>query len=934
MENWRPAPGEAAQALRAAGIEVVKEHSGNGSEIRCRCSQHPDPDGHLYVNAMTGAAFCHRCGIRTHLAALSGERTGSVSPQDVLRQDVLAATAAYYHGALTEEARRYLTEERAIPPEIIERFGVGWADGGLRKHLLDEKGFPAEACVEAGVLARTEQGLRDFLYHRIVFPNVVGGRVVHLSGRALDEHVPKWLHLPGEISHPYNADALRHPDCLWVEGILDVLSAEAWGHRTAAGLGTHFKDSWVAHVPAENRVNVCLDGDRAGEEGRLRVARSLGGQARIVTLPSGKDPNDLLREGRRADFEGYLERAQDLLTHQVCQVPTGTPRVELPRVLSGVIEQIAAEEPPMAEAHLQVIKDRFRLSREEAAAYRRKVMDLRKAAEPGGTKGPAHAVEPSYTALFDGLVELVEQDGTVAFLVSEGGQLTVEVDLSRGDDRLLPPPRDQVPWLLPRAEEVLRWHEEDSDSDLYDALVAYHQGASELPGEAHYDLLAVWDMHTYLLEEVHYSPIICLYAVPERGKTRTGKAMIYVAYRGIHVESLRDAYIVRFAANLGGAIFFDVMHLWRKAEREGTEDVLLGRFERGIKVPRVLYPERGPHKDTVYYEIFGPTVIGTNEPVHHILDTRAVTITMPQARRNFEAEVTPEAARPLRERLAAFRARHLGKPLPELSKPAPGRLGDILKPLVQVVRMVRPEREGVVRELIGQLQRERLAEKAETLESEILHALDSIRDQVDGGTLPVKAVTEALNEGRSEKERVSPQLVGRRLRSLGFEKGQRTSAGTTIRWDEEKLVRAMEAYGLRETTHSAHSSQEGPTGAPEESGSEESVASDSSDSALAEQALDACEAGDAESAECAESAGGGVRPDAPTEPTGPCYTCGGRLFWRYEQGGWQCDTCHPPGDPARVAERIEIPVDVTRENSPPPWWQRTGADAKPGGEPT
>jgi len=111
---------------------------------------------------------------------------------------------------------------------------------------------------------------------------------------------------------------------------------------------------------------------------------------------------------------------------------------------------------------------------------------------------------------------------------------------------------------------------------------------------------------------VNYTPIICLFAVPERGKSRLGKALIHVAYRGIHVESLRDAYLVRIANNFGATVFFDVKEIWHKAERYNSEDILLHRFEKGAKVARVLYPEKGAFKDIVYFRIFGPTIIATN----------------------------------------------------------------------------------------------------------------------------------------------------------------------------------------------------------------------------------------------------------------------------------------------------------------------------------
>ena len=373
-------PGEAVARLRTAGITIIKERTGDGTEIQCRCPGHPDPDGHLYVNAVTGAAFCQKCKQRTNLWALCGE-SASLPPEEVLRHEILAATAAYYHSHLTEEARRYLVKERCLLPKVLDRFQVGWADGGLRRHLLEEKGFSSEACVAAGVLKQDDHGLRDFFYHRIIFPNTVGGRVVHLSGRRIDGGKPKWMHLPGEIAYPFNADALREPDCIWTEGILDVLSAACWDIPAAAGLGTHAKPEWVALVPSENRVIVTLDGDTAGSSGSLTVAELLGDRARIASLPAGKDPNDLLVEGRREEFEACVRQAVDLLTFRINQIPVDTPRTELPHLLGEVLKQIAAADPASAEAYLGVIQGRFCLKREEVIAYRKMTKGLRASAQ-------------------------------------------------------------------------------------------------------------------------------------------------------------------------------------------------------------------------------------------------------------------------------------------------------------------------------------------------------------------------------------------------------------------------------------------------------------------------------------------------------------------------------------------------------------------------
>jgi hypothetical protein len=337
--------------------------------------------------------------------------------------------------------------------------------------------------------------------------------------------------------------------------------------------------------------------------------------------------------------------------------------------------------------------------------------------------------------------------------------------------------------------------------------LAYHKGISELPSEAHYDLLAAWVFHTYLLEPCQYSPELCLFAVPERGKSRTGKGMIYVARRGVHVESLRDAYLVRMAHNFEATIFFDVMNLWKKAEKMGCEDIVLGRFERGIVVPRVLYPERGPHRDTVYYKIFGPTIIATNVQVHKILDTRAVQLNMPQTDKQFEADVTPEAALVLKERLTAWRAHHIGINLPDISKPARGRLGDITKPLLQIISLVRPERVPVFLSLIEDFDQCRLIEKSDSLEAQILLVMNSLRSEVDRGILPVKVITDTFNDGKSESVQLTYQRMGRKLKGLGFDKGKTGEGASAIVWDEEKFVKIYSSYGLGKTSETPEASE-------------------------------------------------------------------------------------------------------------------------------
>jgi DNA primase catalytic core len=726
-------------------------------------------------------------------------------------EDVLAATADFYHRGLPPKAKAYLIGERGFTEETISRFRIGYAGGGLREHLTGECSFSVDVCLKAGVLKQvSDGGVADYFHDRIIFPNLRRGRVVHLSGRRIDGGDPKYLHLPGEIRYLYNEDALLCKEAIVTEGVADCISATQAGYAAVATLGTSgFKPEYLSKFSRCDRVNICFDGDEAGRQGAVKVARLIGSRARIVELPDGADLNDFLKAHLKDEFQALVASAKDSMQYQISLIPAEVGKVDLLARLEPLLAELAPGDPARAEAYLcGEIKPRFKLAKAEVDAYRALINKGRKAAAKleAGKEETGDSKEV-YTAVLDGLVDVVEHDGQPGFLMKQDNQLVVLPEVKRDGVTYRPPPREQIPWLLPRADEVLNLYDVQQmlppgevDAALYDDLVAYHKAISELPAEEYYDLIAAWDLHTYLPETVQYTPIVCLFAVPERGKSRTGKGMIYVAYRGLHVESLRDPYIVRVANDLRASLFFDVKDIWRKAEKNGSEDILLLRFEKGAVVPRVLYPDRGAHRDIVYYSIFGPTIIGTNEVVHRILETRAVSINMPETVNRFENDVTPEGALGLKERLVVFRARHLGEVLPDMPKPASGRLGDILKPLMQIVRLARPEREDWFLGLVREIEAERMVEKADSLEAQILRVVVRLADKVSNGVLANTLITDTLNEGRSERAKLGYKRVAGRLSAMGFKKGCTGGGAMAVIWDDRLVERLIQAYGVRQTS--------------------------------------------------------------------------------------------------------------------------------------
>lgn len=388
----------------------------------------------------------------------------------------------------------------------------------------------------------------------------------------------------------------------------------------------------------------------------------------------------------------------------------------------------------------------------------------------------------------------------IAFLMGKDGKFQIEPTTTIGPVEIRPPGREHMPYILPEAETTINLIQKDNDHDLFMSVLAFMKKASEMPKDEAYDLLSWWVMHTYLYERFDYSPIVAFIGAPERGKSRCGRAITMISYRGIETETLREACLFRWSENLGATIFLDVMDLEEKADRANSMDIILKRYEAGGKVGRVLYPDKGPFEDLVYFDIFGPTVIATNVPIHYILDSRCLGIIMPVAKKKFWPSLDVAEATSLKNRLVAFRARHMYDNLPEFSKPKPGRFGDILQPLGQLMKMTVPEREERFKTVCQWLWEERLANKSSAPEAKALIAIDKAQLLLglqDASFLTVAQITTEFNDGLAPRYTKSPDAISRLIGSLGFDRWRkRDSRGFVI--DPLRLKLLREQWGLDE----------------------------------------------------------------------------------------------------------------------------------------
>jgi DNA primase len=240
---------------------------------------------------------------------------------------LLSRAATFYarhlwDGREAAAVRDYLTA-RGFSEQTLRDYRIGYAPAAWDRLVSASRkvGFSGEELVAAGLAQPRKQRpgeLNDRFRERIMFPTAdERGRVRGFGARAVQSNQqPKYLNTAeGDLYHKrevlYGIDlaratAAKRGRIVLVEGYTDVLAMHQAGVANVAGImGTSLTREQVARlVRLVSVVELCLDADRAGQDAMLRaaaLAQDSRLELRVVPLPAGSDPGDLLAsEGAEA----------------------------------------------------------------------------------------------------------------------------------------------------------------------------------------------------------------------------------------------------------------------------------------------------------------------------------------------------------------------------------------------------------------------------------------------------------------------------------------------------------------------------------------------------------------------------------------------------------------------------------------------------------
>lgn len=331
------------------------------------CPFHHEKTPSFSVNAADGYYHCFGCGVsgdvigfvkgyenvdfmqavqilaaRAHMEVPAyDDRSAEEAAAKKKKRDRLSSlmrdAARFYlnnlYSGRADEHIAYL-HKRGFSPSTLKKFGIGASLDfhSLPSYLLAQ-GYTPEECEESGACARTEEGrLIDSEGGRLIIPIInhmdeviaFGGRLLQKADRAKYKNTRETM-LFNKSKTLYNINLVKKErragglaSLIIVEGYMDAISLyEAGFHGVVASMGTSLtkEQARLAKRYSEN-ILISYDGDFAGQKANLRgleILKQEGLKVRVVPMPDGMDPDDVVQKTGAQGYQDCLDKAMPLI---------------------------------------------------------------------------------------------------------------------------------------------------------------------------------------------------------------------------------------------------------------------------------------------------------------------------------------------------------------------------------------------------------------------------------------------------------------------------------------------------------------------------------------------------------------------------------------------------------------------------------------------
>ena len=231
-------------------------------------------------------------------------------------------------------------EKRGISPSSVTKFGLGYSNGYTEIITeLQARGYKREEMLKAGVIQERDGKFFDAMANRLVFPIIDAfGKVIAFGGRVLGKtDFAKYKNTDNTVLFVKNRNLYglnmikklrlktKVTDLIMVEGYMDTLAlVQAGVENVVASMGTSLTEEQakLARRYVED-VYICYDGDSAGQNATLRgldILKRHGIKVRVISLPNGEDPDELIKRAGVEEFIKYKDAAVELTEYKLVRL--------------------------------------------------------------------------------------------------------------------------------------------------------------------------------------------------------------------------------------------------------------------------------------------------------------------------------------------------------------------------------------------------------------------------------------------------------------------------------------------------------------------------------------------------------------------------------------------------------------------------------------
>lgn len=252
-------------------------------------------------------------------------------------------TARFFYSNLNKsKAPMEYLKGRGLNDNTLKSFGLGYAlnEWNSLMNYLRQKGFSQELMQKAGLIAKSEKssGYYDKFRNRVMFPIIdLKGNVIAFGGRVMDDSKPKYLNSPetpvfnkGENIYGLNFVKKQQniENIIVVEGYMDVIALHQYGITNAvASLGTAFTENQAKLLKRfSNEIIIAYDADIAGQSATLKglaILEKEGCNVGVITIPSGKDPDEFIRKEGVEAFRDRIKKNVSLIEYKIDNAKKG-----------------------------------------------------------------------------------------------------------------------------------------------------------------------------------------------------------------------------------------------------------------------------------------------------------------------------------------------------------------------------------------------------------------------------------------------------------------------------------------------------------------------------------------------------------------------------------------------------------------------------------